>query len=94
MSHRTKQRMMNRGHMLFVTCICMLFIIIAPNVAAQGLGDDIVPARTIFLEAVDGNKSAVRATLAGACPEPKRTRRASAIFLVGLLTTGCFLFFT
>lgn len=63
MNHRTKQRMMNRGRMLFVTCICMLFIIIAPNVAAQGLVDDIVPARTIFLEAVDGNKSAVRTAL-------------------------------
>ena len=34
-----------------------------------------------------------RISFAGADPVPKRTRRESAIFLVGLRTTGCFLLF-
>ena len=63
MAHRTRQRMMNSERTLFATCICILFIAIVPNVAAQGLVDDIAPARTIFLDAVDGNKSAVRTAL-------------------------------
>jgi len=38
-------------------------------------------------------RSAGRISFAGAEPVPKRTRRESAIFLVGLRTTGCFLLF-
>lgn len=36
--------------------------------------------------------STERARLAGVNPAPKRTRRGSAIFFVGLRTTGCFCF--
>ena len=55
--------MMNRVSTLFVACVCIFLVTNARDIAAQELADEIGPARAIFLDAVDGNKSAVRTAL-------------------------------